>query len=665
MTINQKKMRNIGILAHVDAGKTTLTEHILYQTQVIRKIGRVDQGTALTDSMEIERQRGISVMSASATCYWKDTQINIIDTPGHVDFSAEVERALLALDGVILVISAIEGVQAQTEVIMDALYAMKIPTIIYVNKIDYTGFEMDVLLHQINRLTKDKAVPIQAVKYSEHGNMHVEPWDLQDSSDLRDDLILTLSELDVSIRELVLQDQLSSLHDINNSIKQLCHTQKIFPLLFGSALKGIGIEEVLDAIVAYLPEPQIMGLEEVIGVVYKIKNSPNGKMAHVRLYEGHIKVRDSIYNQSKKIYEKVTHLFQVNGNQYKPVDYLSAGEIGVIGGLNQTKIGDLIGENNFMSKNYKLASPTLTVKVYPSQHSKLDRLVEILLILEEEDPLLNVSWKQEERELTVQLMGVIQMEILTNVIKTRFNVDVLFERPTVVYKETASQIGTGYIEMRTPYFGSLEMKVEPLKRGSGIIYESRYSTDWIFPRFQTEVEEVYQQVLREGGFGWNVTDVRVMLTGGRSIKLATHPGDFKHLTPMALMNAIKDSKPILLEPINQFNFCFHIQDAGMVFHDLYQMRAEILNQEIIGDFYHVEGVIPLSTSIDYPKSVAALSEGKSKYQAKFKGYQECPLELGQIRQRRTVDPSDQQNYLFSVSSKGKRDYDTRLITQTY
>jgi ribosomal protection tetracycline resistance protein len=652
--IIKKDIRNIGIFAHVDAGKTTLTENLLYKAGSIKKIGKVDEGTAHTDSMEVERERGISVQSAAASILWKNTRINIIDTPGHVDFSAEVDRALLALDGAVLVVSAMEGVQAQTEIIWKALEDMKIPTIIFVNKIDRAGADTDKVMKQIQLMTKNKALPIQKLIGLEKSAQIVELRTMTEKDINK--LCETLAEYSDSILEAVIEDKNIMVEEIEECISQLSREFNLCPVFYGAALRSLGVEAVLDGIIKYLPCPVIEDCKEPMGIVYKLHHGRvGGKAAYVRLYEGYIQVRKTVYNNTRNTDEKITAIFKVNGTQYEPAAYLEAGEIGIVCGLNSARIGDILGSSKKLKKNYKIAAPTLTVRVYPSSEEKLDELVAVFRILEEEDPMLNVQWVDNERELHVQLMGMIQMEILTKVIKSRFKLDAVFEKPSPVYKETPAGIGFGYVEMYTPYYATLKMKIEPLPKGSGFIYESAFTTDFIFPRFQNEVEQTVPSVLKEGVHGWEVTDVKVTLIGGRSIQLATMPSDFRAVTPIAVMDALKDAGTILLEPIQEYELNISIDEAGEVIKDLIAMRATLVDQMVIGDRFIIKGIIPVATSMEYSIKVASLSQGRSSFKTKFIGYNECPLELGKARQRKMADPSDRENYILSISRKNKMD----------
>ncbi len=650
----KKDIRNIGIFAHVDAGKTTLTENILYKAGCIKKLGRVDEGTAHTDSMEIERERGISVQAAAVSVEWDSISINIIDTPGHVDFSAEVERALLALDGAILVVSAMEGVQAQTEIIWKALESMKIPTMIFVNKIDRAGADADRVMKQLKQMTLGKAFAVQKVEGLEKDSRITELGHM--SKVCRNELCEGLAEYSESILNALINDVVITDNEIEECLTSQTRSFNLCPVFFGAAIKSIGIEAVLNGIVKYLPAPSMEGGKEPSGIVYKIHHGRvGGKASFVRLYEGYIEVRKNVYNNTRGLEEKIYSIFKVIGSEYKPVSYLEAGEIGIVYGLHNARIGDVLGYQENVKTLHHFASPALSVKVYPSRGDKMDELVLALRILEEEDPLLNVQWHDNERELQVQLMGMIQMEILTRIIKSRFHLDAVFEKPSIVYKETPAGTGIGYIEMYTPYYATLRLMVEPLPRGSGVIYESAFTTDFIFPKFQKEVEQAVPLALKEGILGWEVTDVKVTLIGGRSTQLATKPSDFRAVTPIAVMEALKEAGTILLEPILEYELNISRDEAGLVMKDLIAMRASMDDQSVLEDRFVITGLIPMATSIEYPVKIASLSQGRSTFKTSFVGYRECSLELGKVRARKTVSPLDRENYILSISDKSKKD----------
>lgn len=650
----KNEIRNIGIFAHVDAGKTTLTENLLYKAGSIKKMGRVDEGTAHTDSMDVERERGISVQAAAASIMWRNTRINIIDTPGHVDFSAEVERSLLALDGAVLVVSAMEGVQAQTEIIWQALQAMEIPTMIFVNKIDRAGANIENVLKQLQVMTENKAISIQKVEGIEKSSNIIELINM--SLFEKAEICEALAESSDNMLKAIIEEKEISDFELEHCLSELCRNFQICPVFFGSALRGLGIDSVLEGIVKYLPGPSMAGSEEPSGIIYKIHHGRiGGKAAYVRLYEGFIQVRKNIYNSTRDVEEKITSIFKVNGSSYEPVSYLEAGEIGIVCGLSSAKIGDILGNTKILPKQHRLAVPTLTVRVYPLKEEKLDELVEAFKYLQDEDPLLNVQWQDNERELHVQFMGIVQMEILTRIIKNRFNLDAIFEKPSVVYMETPASIGIGFVEMFTPYYATLKMKVEPLPRGSGVVYESAFTTDFIFPKYQNEVEETVPLALKEGVLGWEVTDVKVTLIGGRSTQLATKPSDFRAVTPIAVMDALKVAGTILLEPIQEYELNISRDEAGVVIKDLIAMRASMDEQLVIEERFIIKGIIPVATSMEYPVKIVSLSQGRSTFKTKFLGYRECPLEYGKTKMRKTVDPSDRENYILSISRKNVKD----------
>ena len=660
----KKNIRNIGIFAHVDAGKTTLTENLLFESGSIAKLGRVDDGTAHTDSMSVERERGISVKAAGASIQWKETQINIIDTPGHVDFTAEVERSLMVLDGAVLVVSAVEGVQSQTEIIWSALQEMEIPTLIFINKADRVGANSSSILSQIRERMTNKALPIQVLfgegkrelevaSYEEHCG---EEYRQSAVAPLRKNLCEALAEWKDAFLEKLVRDEAIEVHEIESSLCELSREALVYPVLFGAALQRIGINQVLAAIVKYLPEPVIFGKEVPAGLAYKIDyNGKGDRRTHVRLYEGSVKVRDTIYNSTRQTEEKITAIFKACGSQFLPASTLQSGELGILCGLSSAKIGDVFGSMDCLKKHSRITSPTLTVQVYPQNPARLDALVEAVRCLEEEDPLLNVRWQEEERQLHLQLMGKVQMEIISTILKKRFKLDAVFEQPSVIYKEAPRGEGLGMVSMTSPYFAELKLQVEPLPKGSGVRFESLLSTDYIFAKFQREVEQTIPLALKEGNYGWEVTDIKVSLIGGISDSIATNPSDFRAITPIAVADAVKASGTVLLEPMLSFEVKVGREETGTIIKELIGMRAVLQDQVLEEDRFIIKGIIPMATSLDYPMKVAAFSKGRSVFKTSCAGYKECSLEQGLVRPRKAVDPSDRERYLQSISRKNQRD----------
>jgi len=668
-------IRNIGILAHVDAGKTTITERMLYLSGGIHSLGSVDDGTANTDWMEVERRRGISVRSASTSFKYDDIIVNLIDTPGHIDFSGEVERSLRVLDAAVLVISAAEGIEAQSEVLWKALRSLEIPTIIFINKIDRRASDIKKVYQQIYKIFSKNVIPLQIVKgenskkpiladlllgrddFLVSNGCRSEIKDVMVSGDLdeinkyQNRIYEFIAERDDEIMLKYIEEDPFPLEKLKFKLKILIHAADVYPIIYGSAINGIGIKQLLAMIKNYLPEPSMDADSPLAGLVYKIDHDPNlGKMAHLRLYGGTIKNRDTVYNQCRDNYEKVTQIKKAYSNKHEDIGILKAGDIGIICGLKQTYIGDIIGDDSYVPGNYQLANPILTVEVKPADKSQISDLITALKELEEEDPLLSLEWLKEKREVHIKIMGVIQLEVLESILKDRFNLAVVFGEASVIYKETPVSTAEGFVRytMPKPCWAVLRFKIEPGELGSGLVYRSEVRPDVLPLKYQKQVERTMPKALEQGLYGWEVTDLIVTLIDGEYHIEHTHAPDFMVATPMGIMDGLKNTDTTLLEPILWFQITVPEDLSGKVLGDLIQMRAEYENPQIINGKFFVEGTVPVATSLDYSIKLSSFSAGRGLIKTKFNGYKRCSIEEGATCPRRGVNPLDRAKYILSV-----------------
>ncbi|WP_243125505.1 elongation factor G [Clostridium amazonitimonense] len=648
--LNIKGVRNIGILAHVDAGKTTLTEHILYKSEVIRSLGSVDKGTAHTDSLEVEKQRGISVKSSEANLSWKGIDINIIDTPGHVDFSAEVERSLSVLDGAVIVISAVEGVQPQTEVYFKALKDMKVPTIIFINKVDRVGADIDKVLEEINKILTDSALTLEFLRGQESQNPEVELLfkDQVKSPKYKDDFIEALAEKDEVLLEKYLEGEDIDSKFLKERLALLIGKCSIYPVLYGAAMRDVGVTELLDSLVDFIPSYEDYSKEELSAIVFKVKRHKNlGKLAYTRLYAGKIESRDLVYNHTKDIEEKVTQIKKLKGNKEIDYGHVLSGEIACVSGLSKVSIGDILGSTKRVPKTPSIAKPLLTLQVFPKLKEDYMKLVEAFQELEEEDPLLNVQWIKEKNELHIQIMGMIQVEILGSILKSRFDIEVSFGKPSVIYKETPSGNGVGFesYTMPKPCWAVVKFFIEPLERGAGLVYESNVRTEDIKVRYQREIESQLPVALSQGLYGWQVIDLKVTLLAGEDHVMHSNPGDFIIATSIGIMNGLSNIGTTLLEPIIKFRISVPEEVGGKVLSDIIQMRGTFDSPVISKGSFTVEGEMPAATSLDYPIRLGIISSGKGVITTRFSGYSPVPLELGEVRERVGVNPLDRSKFI--------------------
>lgn len=646
---NTLNRRNVGILAHVDAGKTTLTEQLLYKSGSIRVLGSVNKGTTQTDCLEIERQRGISVKSAETEMNWKNTFIHIIDTPGHVDFSAEVERSIRILDGAVVVISAVEGVQPQTEIYFKTLKAMNIPVLFFINKIDRTGSDIKRVIEEIKvRLTKD-ILEIQNV--SGEGTTTLEVSSVINKPYIPEKYVEQLADFHQGIMEKYIEGDKITNHEFIDSLKDLSTNSKVYPILFGASLKGIGIEELLDAIFYYLPNPKGNTENPLSAVVYKIQQDKiMGKMAYVRLYDGHINNRDIVVNSTKNIEEKVTQIRKLSSGKEIDCGKIQNGEIGVIAGLSKISIGDILGDINKVPKVPTIATALLTLRVYPKLEKDFIKLVEAMYKLQEEDPILNVQWIKEKKEIHIHIMGMIQKEIIGSILLERFGIEVRFGKPSIIYKETPSSVGVGFeaYTMPKPCWAIVKFLIEPLKKGSGLIFESKIRTEQIKERYIREVEKQIPKALEQGIYGWQVIDLKVTLVAGEDHVMHSRSGDFIIATSMAIMNGLSNTSTTLLEPMLNFRIIAPEEVGGKIIGDLVIMRATFESPMILNGKFIVQGEIPAATSLEYPIRLGIISSGKGIIINSFSGYKPCPIELGATTERIGVDPLDRAKFILSA-----------------
>ena len=651
-------LRNIGIVAHVDAGKTTVSENMLYLSGRIRSLGSVDKGTASTDWLDIERERGISVRAASTSLAWRNVNINLIDTPGHIDFSSEVERSLRILDGAVLLISAVEGVQSQTEVLWKALRKMMIPTVIFINKTDRAGSNISKVLEDIGRLLSSDIVPVQLITGEATANPVVtslfpvqKEGHIKDFNELKASVSDTIAQYDENIFTMLVNNHPIPEDALHNALASCTCSCKVFPVLFGAAIKGIGIKELMDAVIDFLPSPEYNPDMPVSGAVFKIEHDKKmGRIAHVRLYSGVIKNRDTVHNFTQGINEKVTQIRKTNSSKYEDIGLLDSGDIASVCGMSKVRIGDILGSDQFVPPGYRFVQPYMTVQAYPETEAEYPQLVSALQELSDEDPLLDMQWLKDERELHVKIMGVIQLEVLTSIMKSRFGLHVTFGKPSVIYKETPSKKGEGFVAytMPKPCWAVLRFMLEPAERGSGLSYSSIVRNDAILSRYQNQVEQALPEALRQGLHGWEVTDLKITLIDGEHHVMHTHPLDFIVATPMAIMDGLVNTGTALLEPLLRFRITVPEEVGSRVISDIINMRGDFDSPITSNGIFTVEADIPVATSLDYSIRLGSVSSGRGTMTTRFEGYRECPLELGAAAARRGINPLDQAKYILSA-----------------
>lgn len=638
---------NLGILAHADAGKTSVTEQLLLLSGSIRQAGSVDDGTTHTDWLEVERRRGISVRSASTLLEHEGVRINLIDTPGHVDFLGEVERCLAVLDGAVLVLSAVEGVQAQTRLLWRALEKLEIPTLLLINKVDRMGCDLPHVLEQLRQECSPRLFVTQTVENAQSERCQVLP-----SQTYWEDGLACAAEYDDALAEAYLEERPIPREQILQGLRQGVADRQVFPVLFASAKTGQGMGPLLEGITTYLPPASGQDDGPLSAVVYQVDYDPAmGKAAHLRLFSGTLKNRDSVPMPQGDGSQKITQIRRFYGQKSVDIGEIRSGEVGAVYGLSDIRAGDILGEAPPRQPCH-LAVPLLQVQAFPTCQEELPALTAALRDLSQEDPLLNLEWIPESRELHLRITGKIQLEVLTETIQERYHLGVSFSQPTVIYKETPASTAEG-LEVYTapkPCWAVVKLLVEPLPRGSGVQFESVIKEKELPYRYQEHVRASLPQALQQGRKGWEVTDAKFTLIGGQHHHVHTHPLDFFVATPVAVQRALVNSGTQLLEPMVRVTLSAQEELLGRVIRDMVAMRGEFDTPVIHQGWFTLEANLPVATSLEYPTTFRSMTSGKGVYASEFLGYQECPPGEGQEAPRRGVDPLDHSKWILYARS---------------
>ena len=640
-----KDIINIGIVAHADAGKTTLTEQLLYAAGELRTLGSVDGRDAQTDWLDIERQRGISVKASSTRLFWGDTQINLIDTPGHVDFAGEVQRSLSVLDAAVLVVPASEGIQGQTELLWEALSRLNMPALLFVNKLDRVGAEPQALLEELTARFSSELVVMERWEAAQTRACQVFPLDWEQGP-FNDRLTELAVDSDSEAETCFLEDRPIPLPVLGRALREKIAARQAFPVYLGAAALGIGVGELLDGI-CLLPKASRQEDGPLSGLVYKVEHERGmGKAAHVRLFSGSIANRDPVPLRGRSQVEKVTQIRRVLANRQADMGRLAAGDIGALYGLSQVRTGDVIGEEALF-REVSLTAPLLKVQVFPKAPERLTELVEALGELTEEDPLLDMEWEPEERELYIKITGMIQLEVIAAFLQDRFGLEAAFDSPSVIYKETPAKAGVG-IENYTwpkPCWACIQFDIEPRERGFGFQFESAVGDRVILSRYQAHIAQTLPGALKQGLYGWEVTDLKITLTGGSHHLIHTHPLDFFTATPMALMNGLENTGCTLLEPMTTLRMSAGEEHAGRLIRDVLAMRGSFEPPVIHKTELTMVARVPVAESLSYPVEFGSLTGGRGMLSTRFSGYEPCPLELGKTAKRRGLDPRDRAKWI--------------------
>ncbi len=676
-TVPYEKRRNIGIMAHIDAGKTTTTERILYYTGVNYKMGEVHDGTATMDYMIQEQERGITITSAATTCSWNNFSVNIIDTPGHIDFSAEVERSLRVLDGAIGVFCAVGGVEPQSETVWRQADRYKVPRIAFVNKMDRQGADFHRVLEMMKERLKTKPVAInipwgkedsfigiidivrmKAIRWLDDtlGAEFVEediPSDLKNEAQhYRELLIESAAEGSDEIMHKYISGEEISVEMIKDAIRKEALSLKITPVLCGSAFKNKGIQPLLDGVVDYLPSPidipPVRGInpdtekeveckpydeEPLVALVFKILTDPFvGQLAFVRVYSGKLITGKSVYNSNKQRQERIGRLLRIHANKREDIDEILSGDIGAVVGLRDVVTGETLCDKSspVMLESMKFPDPVISVAIEPKSKADQDKLGQALNKLMKEDPTFKVHTDNETGQTIIEGMGELHLEIIVDRLLREFGVSANVGKPQVAYRETVtvpSQAEGKYIKQTggRGQYGHVILAVEPLPPGSDFIFENNISQGAIPKEYIPAVKKGIEEAMEIGSLaGFPVKDIKVKLLDGSYHEVDSSEMAFKIAASMAFKDAISKGSPVLLEPIMKVEVTTPENYLGDVIGNINSRRGKIMKMEGRGELQVISADIPLSEMFGYATELRSITQGRGTYNMEFLKYEPAP-----------------------------------------
>ncbi len=677
MTVDLQKVRNIGFIAHIDAGKTTVTERVLFFTGRTYKLGEVHEGTAVMDWMAQERERGITITSAATRAAWKGHQINIIDTPGHVDFTAEVERSLRVLDGGVVVFDAVAGVQPQSETVWRQADRYGVPRICFVNKMDRIGADFEKTMDSIRHRLKAVPVPVQypigaedqfhgvidlveeKAWFFERGGASGElregeiPSELrEEAAQIREEMIERVAENDEHVLEQFLSGETPSPEEIKAALRRATIANHAVPVVCGSALQSLGVQLVLDAVLDYLPSP--LDVPAVVGkapnsedeverkadisepfaaLAFKVVSDPYvGRLVYFRVYSGSMKAGASVYNSIKGVRERMGRIMFMHANHREEAESISVGEIGAAVGLKNTFTGETICDEKqpIMLESIRFAEPVISVAIEPATRAEQDKLTDSLIKLAEEDPTFRVRYDKETGQTVMSGMGELHLEILVDRLKREFNVNAAIGRPQVAYREaiTRASKAQGRFVRQTGgrgQFGDCVLEIEPGQQGSGFQFENRIVGGAIPREYIPAVSKGAEEALLTGVIaGYPVMDVKVAVVDGSFHAVDSSEMAFKIAASMAIKDALSKAGPVLLEPVMELQVITPGEYLGEVLADLNSRRGRIKSMEGQGDTQVLEADAPLVEMFGYATDLRSVTQGRANYSMEFGRYEKAP-----------------------------------------
>ena len=668
------KIRNIGLMAHIDAGKTTTTERILFYTGKTYKIGEVHSGEAKMDWMELEKERGISITAASTSCFWRECQVNIIDTPGHVDFTVEVERSLRVLDGAIGIFCAVSGVESQSETVWRQASRYSVPRLIFINKMDRRGACFEAVVAELHSRLGANAVPLQLPVGSEAGFRGVIDlleikallWDddglgaeycetaisddlMEKANDYRRQLLEKLAEID----DLLMEDYLAgfelTVKRIKRVLREAVIRQEIYPVFCGAAFKNKGIQPLLDAVVEYLPSPaEIPPLaviqpntgdygqqlpadsEPFTALAFKVVSDPYvGKLNYIRVYSGMLKVGDQVYNSTADRRERIVKFLRMHANDREEIREVHTGDIVAVVGLKKTTTGDTLctAKKPVILESMVFPEPVVSIAIEPESSSDSDKLMESLKSLADEDPTFKIRYERETGQTIISGMGELHLEILVERLFREHKVKAAVGNPEVAYRETitvAAKAEGRFIKQSggRGFYGHVVMRFEPLPPGTGFLFESRVTGGEVPKEYIPAVKKGIEEAAGNGVLaGYPMVDFRAILLDGSAHQIDSNELAFKIAASMAYKNGLEGAKPIILEPIMSVEVFTPEEYLGKIISDLTTRLGKIEGIEERQDGKVVKALVPLEHVFGYTTALRSVSKGRASHTTNFNSYQ--------------------------------------------
>jgi elongation factor G len=676
-----QRTRNIGIIAHIDAGKTTTTERILFYTGKVHRPGEVHEGTATMDWMVQERERGITITAAATTCFWRDHRINIIDTPGHVDFTVEVERSLRVLDGGVVVFDGVQGVEPQSETVWRQADKYRVPRICFINKLDRIGANYVRAIEMIRERLRAQPAAIQwpiglesefrgiidliefrAKIYHDDLGQHIEdtevpPEYVEVAQEWRHKLIEQIVETDEELMLRYLEGEEPTPEELRRALRAATIRGQLYPVLCGSALKNKGVQLLLDAIVDYLPSPldipPVKGTHPVTGeeltleaddeapfaaLAFKIQSDPHvGRLTYVRVYSGRLHSSSYVYNSAKGERERISRLLRMHANHREEVEWIGAGDICAVIGLKRTFTGDTLcdPDHPILLEPIQFPEPVISVAVEPKTRADQDKLAIALQRLAEEDPTFQVRTDPESGQTIISGMGELHLEVIVDRMQREFKVAANIGRPQVAYKETITRpvrVEGRFVRQTggRGQYGHVWLELEPLPRGSGFVFEDRIVGGVVPKEYIPAVEAGIREAMQSGGVsGYPVIDLKVVLVDGSYHEVDSSEMAFKIAASMALKEGVRRGNPVILEPIMRVEVVVPEEFTGDVIGDLNARRGRIEGMEMRAGAQVIRAMVPLATMFGYATDLRSMTQGRGTYTMEFDHYAPVPESIAQ------------------------------------